>query len=120
MSNNNGDLMENKIIKRDEKGRILPGSKLAPAKRKRSDTEKLRLALKRAGKKQDPPIKWWDKVAEKAFVDKEIMKTVVNKLVPTVSELTGLDGSPLTFIIEKTYEKPKEEKTEKTEEKDAI
>lgn len=99
MSNNNGDLKED--IKRDEKGRILPGSKLAPAKRKRSDTEKLRLALKRAGKKQSPPIKWWDKVAEKAFEDKDIMKVVVNKLVPTVSELTGLGGEPLNITLRK-------------------
>ncbi|MCK4339959.1 MAG: hypothetical protein KAW87_08245 [Candidatus Cloacimonetes bacterium] len=101
MSNNNGDLIEKKIIKRDKKGRILPGSKLAPAKRKRTDTEKLRLALKRAGKKQDPPIKWWDKVAEKAFVDKEIMKVVVNKLVPNINEITGAGGEPVSIILRK-------------------
>ena len=116
MSNNNGDLIEKKIIKRDKKGRILPGSKLAPAKRKRTDTEKLRLALKRAGKKQDPPIKWWDKVAEKAFIDKDIMKAVVNKLVPTVSELTGLGGEPLSITLrELIYGKEEEGKSGETE-----
>lgn len=96
----------------DEKGRFTKGNNASKGKRKRTDTEKLRLALKRAGKKQDPPIKWWDKVAEKAFVDKDIMKAVVNKLVPTVSELTGLGGEPLSITLrELIYGKEEEGKS---------
>ena len=113
MSNDNGDLKEN--IKRDEKGRILPGSKLAPSKRKRSDTEKLRLALKIAGKKQSPPIEWWDKVAEAAFSNKDIMKAVVNKLVPTISELTGLGGEPLNITLREIIYGKEGEKRESEE-----
>ena len=109
--------MENRIIKRDKKGRILPGSKLAPAKRKRSDTEKLRLALKRAGKKQIPPIKWWDKVAEEAFVDKDIMKAVVNKLVPNINEITGAGGEPISITLREIIY-GKDDKEVENEEKD--
>ena len=41
------------------------------------------------------------------------------KYPPTTvkNELTGVDGSPLTFVIEKSYDKPKKEETEK---KDAV
>lgn len=92
----------NNVEKRENfesNGKFAKGNNVAKGKRKRTDTEKLRLALKRAGEKQDPPIEWWDKVAEKAFVDKDIMKTVVNKLVPTVSELTGAGGEPLNITL---------------------
>ena len=115
----NNDENRGKKLNFDEKGKFCKGNTISKGKRKRSDTEKLRLALERAGKKQTPPIEWWDKVAEAAFGNKEIMKAVINKLVPTVSEITGAGGSPVNvkYIIEKTYNQPE---TEKTEEKDAI
>jgi len=43
--------------------------------------------------------------------DNQLLKDFVNKYVPTTNknELTGADGSPLTVIIEKTYEQSKGE-----------
>jgi len=105
MSNNNGDLMDNKL-KRDEKGRILPGGHLAPAKRKRSDIEKLRLALKKEGKNLTPSQGFWDKVAEMAYTDPGIMKAVMNKLTPNKTEIdaTIADEQKTIILIEKTYQ----------------
>ena len=40
-----------------------------------------------------------------------------NKYPAEKHELTGADGSPLTFIVEKSYKEPK---SEKTEEEDAV
>lgn len=111
----NNDEKREKKLNFDEKGKFCKGNTIAKGKRKRTDTEKLRLALERAGKKQDPPIEWWDKVAEKAFIDKDIMKAVINKLVPNINEITGAGGSPVNvkYIIEKTYNQPESEETEK-------
>jgi len=41
--------------------------------------------------------------------DNRLLENFINRYVPTktISELTGKDGSPLTVIIEKTYEQPK-------------
>jgi len=107
-TNNNGDLMDNKL-KRDEKGRILPGSHLAPAKRKRSDIEKLRLALKKEGKNLTPSQGFWDKVAEMAFKDPRIMQAVMNKLAPNKTEIDAtIEGGepirPFNFIVVGHYE----------------
>ena len=40
------------------------------------------------------------------FSDNRLLENFINKYVPTktINELTGKDGSPLTFIIEKSYE----------------
>jgi len=52
--------------------------------------------------------------------DNRLLENFINKYVPTktINELTGVDGSPLTFIVEKSYnnDKPKEEDTEKKQE----
>ena len=47
--------------------------------------------------------------------DNRLLENYINRYVPikTVSELTGVDGSPLTFVIEKSYNKPEGEDTEK-------
>ena len=41
--------------------------------------------------------------------DNRLLENFINRYVPTktISELTGKDGSPITVIIEKTYEQPK-------------
>jgi len=52
------------------------------------------------------------------FKDNRLLEKYIDKNVPTKNELTGPGGGPIThYIIEKTYDKPKEEETEK---KDAI
>lgn len=46
---------------------------------------------------------------EQLLVDNRLLENFINKYVPTktISELTGPGGEPLTFIIEKSYEKDK-------------
>jgi len=46
---------------------------------------------------------------EQLKIDNRLLENFINKYVPTktINELTGAGGSPLTFIIEKTYEQPK-------------
>jgi hypothetical protein len=92
MTDNNG-------INRDENGKFVPGNKVSNKKRDRTQTDKLITALKKAGNKRGQ--KFWDVVAEKAFIDKEIMKLVVSKLVPNISEVSGKDGSPLNITLQR-------------------
>ena len=102
MSINNGENWNQKS-NFDEKHRFVKGHTASKGKRKRTQTDKLLAALKKAGKKQNKDF--WDVVATKAFIDKEIMKAVINKLVPNLTELTGADGSPLTItLIKVIYE----------------
>jgi len=46
--------------------------------------------------------------------DNRLLENYINRYVPikTVNELTGVDGSPLTFIVEKSYNKPGGEESE--------
>jgi len=46
---------------------------------------------------------------EQLMIDNRLLENYINKYVPTkiINELTGKDGSPITVIIEKTYEQPK-------------
>ena len=75
-----------KKVNFDEKGKFCKGNTISRGKRNRSQTDKLITALKRAG------------------------KTVVNKLVPTISELTGAGGEPLSITLrEIIYGKDEEE-----------
>jgi len=101
MTDNN---VENRERNFDENGKFCKGNTISKSKkRNRTQTDKLLAALKKAGKKQNKDF--WDVVATKAFIDKEIMKAVINKLVPNLTELTGADGSPLTVtLIKVIYE----------------
>ncbi len=49
--------------------------------------------------------------------DNRLLENFINKYVPTINkqELTGADGSPLTFVIEKSYGKLKEPKEDNKE-----
>ena len=92
--------------------RLAKGNTIAKKRRNRTQTDKLLLALKNAGEKRGK--KFWEVVADKAFIDKEIMKTVVNKLVPNISELTGAGGEPFNFnfIIERYEDERNQNKTD--------
>jgi len=48
------------------------------------------------------------------FIDNRLLQNYIEKNVPTktIQELTGNDGTPLNFIIRKTYEKGKNESSE--------
>jgi len=93
---------------RDEKGLFALGNNIAKKKRDRTQTDKLLAALKKAGKKQNKDF--WDVVATKAFVDKEIMKAIINKLVPNLNELTGAGGSPLNITLKEIIYQDDEKK----------
>ena len=56
---------------------------------------------------------------EQLFKDNNLLARYMDKNIPTktISELTGVDGSPLTFVIEKTY-KQEESKGKQTESKE--
>lgn len=104
----NGNLTVSKNI--NEKGQFIKGNIVSRCKRIPSQTKKLIIALNKAGKKQNPPVKFWDAVADAFFVNKDIMKTVVNKLIPNTSEITGLGGEPINITLHKIiYSEIKEE-----------
>ena len=91
-----------------ENGKFAPGNTVAKKKRNRTQTDKLLAALKKAGKKQNKDF--WDVVATKAFIDKEIMKAIINKLVPNLNELTGAGGSPLNITLKEIIYQDDEKK----------
>lgn len=92
-----------------ENGKFAPGNTISKnKKRDRTQTGQLLAALKKAGKKRDQ--KFWDLVGEKAFIDKEIMKLIVSKLVPNLNEVSGADGSPLTITLNKVIYEDSEKK----------
>jgi len=101
MTVNNGEY-------RDKNGKFLKGNDIAKKKRSRTQTDKLLAALRKAGKKQNKDF--WDIVATKAFVNKEIMKAIINKLVPTINELTGEGGSPILITLKEIIYQDDEKK----------
>jgi len=97
--NGNDNLTDNKA-KRDKKGWFLKGNKIHTPRRKRSDLEALRIALKKEGKNLTPSQAFWDRVAEMAYTDPRIMQAVMNKLTPNKSELDAkITGEPKTIIM---------------------
>ena len=96
MTENN---VENRNKNFKENGKFASGNTICRKKRDRTQTDKLLTALRKAGQKKG--LKFWNVVAEKAFIDKEIMKLVVSKLVPTLNEITGEGGSPLNIVYKK-------------------
>jgi len=107
MTDNN---VENRGKNFKENGKFALGNTISKnKKRNRTQTDKLLAALKKAGKKQNKDF--WDVVATKAFVDKEIMKAIINKLVPNLTELTGADGSPLNITLNEVIYQKDEEKS---------
>ena len=55
-----------------------------------SEVDKLRAALAKEGEKHG--IDFWDKVAEKAFVDNNIMSAVLKKFIPDMTKME-LEGA---------------------------
>jgi len=106
MTDNN---VENRERNFNTNGKFCKGNTISKSKkRNRTQTDKLLAALKKAGKKQNKDF--WDVVATKAFVDKEIMKAIINKLVPNLNELTGAGGSPLNITLKEIIYQDDEKK----------
>jgi hypothetical protein len=96
--NGNDNLTDNKA-QRDKKGWFLKGNKIHTPRRKRSDIEALRIALKKEGKNLTPSQAFWDRVAEMAYKDPRIMQAVMNKLTPNKSELDAkITGEQNTIV----------------------
>jgi len=106
MTDNN---VENRNKNFLENGKFAPGNKVSNKKRDRTQTDKLITALKKAGNKRGQ--RFWDVVGEKAFTDKEIMKLIISKLVPNLSEVSGKDGQPINITLKELFyhEETKEE-----------
>ena len=100
MSVNNGE-NRNENQNFDEKHRFIKGNNASKGKRKRTQTDKLLTALKKEGKRLNK--NFWEEVAKKAFVDKEIMKAIINKLVPNISEITGAGGEPINITLKRIF-----------------
>jgi len=98
MTDNNVDSRKNF----EPNGKFAKGNNVSNHKRNRTQTDKLLKALKKAGKNQIPPKNFWDVVAKKAFIDRDIMKAIINKLVPTTNEITGAGGEPININLIKT------------------
>jgi len=111
---------DNNVEKRgnfETNGKFAKGNNVAKGKRKRTQTDKLLAALKKRGVTEGE--KFWDRVAEKAFKDKDIMKAVINKLVPNVNELTGPGGEPLNITLREIIYGKDEKEGEKGKSKEA-
>lgn len=98
--NDNNEKNRKQNINFDEHGKFVKGNTISRGKRKRTQTDKLLVALKKEGKKQG--IEFWDIVAAAAFGNKDIMKAIIGKLVPNTSEITGLGGEPININLIKT------------------
>jgi len=106
-------MTDNNVDNRDknfqENGKFAPGNTVSKnKKRDRTQTDKLLTALKKAGKRRNQ--NFWEVVAEKAFVNKEIMKAIIGKLVPNLQEISGKDGSPLSVTLKKVIYQDNENK----------
>lgn len=55
---------------------------------------------------------------EQLMIDNKLLDKYIDRNVPvkTINELTGVDGSPLIFIVEKTYKQVKSKEIDKKDE----
>ena len=103
---------------KDEKGRFTKGNHFGCILKRGYSLLDITKAAMRYDETHDGTImkKYIDRVTK----NDRMLENFVNRYVPakTVSEFTGVDGSPLTFIIEKTYkqEEVKDSKEAKSKE----
>jgi hypothetical protein len=95
---------------KDEKGLFTKGNKYG------SFPRKLTLAYLTRSIRQDEKLhpnkkRLLEHYKERLLRNDNLLAKFMDKYLPTLNnnEVTGKDGSPLTFIIEKTYEQPKGE-----------
>ena len=97
----------------DDKGHFAKGNQIGRMKKKGYTLLDLTKVAMQYDKTHDISI--LKHYIEQLLADNTLLSKYIDKNVPTktVNELTGVDGSPLTFIIEKTYKQPKEEEPPK-------
>ncbi len=112
-------LKKSENFTRNEKGqsRYAKGNTIGRMKKKGFTLTDLNKLIRKYEEKHGTPI--LKHYIGQLFKDNTLLGKYIDKNVPTINkqELTGVDGSPLTFVIEKSYDKPKKEETEK---KDAV
>lgn len=89
---------------RDKNGKFCAGNTAAIGNKHISKTMLLDAIAKVEKKRRLPFL---EKLVEMAYRNPQVMIAIIKKFIPDISltELTGAGGSPLTFIIEKTYQK---------------
>ena len=100
----------------DDKGHFAKGNKIGRMPKKGFTLNDITKLVRKYERVHDKTI--LKHYVEELFNDNKMLDRFIDRYVPTktISELTGADGSPLTFIVEKSYKEPKEEKTEKKDE----
>ena len=113
-----------KILKNQEKihdilpngqKRFTKGNQIGRMKKKGFTLTDLNKLVRVYEEAHDKPI--LKHYVDELFKDNRLLEKYIDKNVPTINknELTGVDGSPLTFIVEKSYNKPEGEVIDKKE-----
>lgn len=94
----------------NKEGKFVKGNKVGRMKKKGFTLTDLNKLIRKYEEAHDKPL--LKHYIEQLFKDNKLLDKYVDRNIPTktISELTGADGSPLTFIVEKTYDKAKEGK----------
>ena len=99
----------------DDKGHFAKGNKIGRMKKKGFTLTDLNKVVVEYEKSHDQTL--LKHYVEQLMLDNTLLSKFIDKNVPTknINEVTGKDGSPLTFIIEKSYNKPEGEVIDKKE-----
>jgi hypothetical protein len=91
-----------------EHGRFVPGNTIGRMKKKGFTLADLNKLVYEYEKTHDLTL--LKHYIERLYKNDKLLENYIEKNVPTktINELTGAGGSPLTFIIEKTYENKEE------------
>jgi len=97
------DAKSTKIDGFDERGKFAKGNKIGKMKKKGftlTDLNKVVVAYEKAHE-----VTILKHYVEQLLEDNRLLDKYIDRNVPvkTINELTGVDGSPLTFIVEKSY-----------------
>jgi len=105
-----GNLKKSENYTTNEKGqsRFAKGNKIGRMKKKGFTLKDLNKVVVEYEKTHDQTV--LKHYVEQLMVDNRLLDKYIDRNVPvkTINELTGKDGSPIKYIIEKTYEQPKE------------
>lgn len=94
----------------DDKGHFAKGNKIGRIKKDGYTLKDLTKVAMAYDKTHDDSI--LKHYVERLQKNDKLLDKFIDRYVPTktIQELTGIDGSPLTFIVEKSYKEDKEKK----------
>lgn len=91
---------KNERVIHDNRGKFAKGNCANPKGRpKNAEPELLRQALEKQGIKKG--INFWDKVAEYAFRDRNVMIAVMKKFIPDVQKIEGVASQFVVYFDRK-------------------